>query len=58
MESTSVIGASTTPIPCNHQVFILPFPHLLMLLLSNHTSEAEAVTSNRLRVFLINTPNE
>ena len=46
MESTSVVTASNTPIPSNPQVPILSFPHHSMLLLSNHTSEAEAITSN------------
>ena len=46
MESTSVITASVTPIPSNPQVFILPFPHYSMLLLSNQPSEAKAITSN------------
>ena len=47
MESTSVITASTTPIPSNLQVRILSFPYHSMLLLSNQPSEAKAVTSNR-----------
>ena len=46
VESTSVITASNTPIPSNPQVPILPFPHHSMLLLSNHTSDAKAITSN------------
>ena len=58
MEYTSVITASATPIPSNPQVLILPFPHHSMLLLSNHTSDAKAVTSNWQRVFPINTPND
>ena len=39
------MAASSGPIPSNPQVPILPFPHHSMLLLSTHTSEAEAVTS-------------
>ena len=46
MESTSVVTASATFIPSNPQVRILPFPHPLMLLLSNQPSEAKAITSN------------
>ena len=38
--------ASTTLIPSNPQVQTLSFPHHSMLLLLNHTSDAEAVTSN------------
>ena len=45
MVSNSVL-ASNTPIPSNPQVPILPFPHHSMLLLSNHTSDAKAGTSN------------
>ena len=56
MESTSVL-ASITPIPSNPQVRILPFPHHSMLLLSNHTSEAEAVTSNPHPLFLLSLTN-
>ena len=41
-----MITASTTPIPSNPQVRILSFPHHLMLLLWNHTSETKASTSN------------
>ena len=48
--------ASVTPIPSNPQVLILPFPHHSMLLLSNHTSEAKAVTSNPHPLFPL--PNE
>ena len=53
MESTSVITASTSPIPSNPQVPILPFPHHSMLLLSNQPSEAKAVTSNPHLLFLL-----
>ena len=41
-----MLTASATPIPSNPQVPILPFHHHSMLLLSNHTSEAKAITSN------------
>jgi len=57
MESTSVIGAITTPIPSNPQVFILPFPHHSMLLLSNQPSEAEAGTSNPHPLFPLSLTN-
>ena len=53
-----MITASITPMLLSLQVCILPFPHHSMLLLSNQLLEAKAVTSNRLRVFLINTTND
>ena len=57
MESTSVVTASATPIPSNPQVPILPFPHHSMLLLSNHTSEAKAITSNPHPLFPLSLTN-
>ena len=57
MESTSVIGASGTPIPSNPQVRILPFPYHSMLLLSNQPSEAIAITSNPHSLFLLSLTN-
>ena len=56
MESTSVL-ASTTLIPSNPQVPILPFPHHSMLLPLNHTSEAKAITSNFHPLFLLSLTN-
>ena len=41
MESSLVMSASTTPIPSNPQVRILPFPHHSMLLLWRITSVLE-----------------
>ena len=47
MESNLVtMVASTTPIPSNPQVFILPSHHHLMLMLWNQPSEAKAAMSN------------
>ena len=57
MESTSVRTASTTPIPYNPQVRILPFPHPSMLLLSNQPSEAKAITSNPHPLFPLSLTN-
>ena len=57
MESTSVLGASITPIPSNPQVPILPFPHHSMLLLSNQPSEVKASTSNPHLLFLLSLTN-
>ena len=57
MESTSIIYASTTPIHSNPQVRILSFPHHSMLLLSNHTSETIASTSNPHPLFLLSLTN-
>ena len=57
MESTSVITASTTPIPSNPQVPILPFPHHSMLLLSNQPSDANASTSNPHPLFPLSLTN-
>ena len=57
MESNSVVGASTGPILSNPQVHILSFPHHSMLLLSNHISEAKAVTSNPHPLFLLSLTN-
>ena len=55
MESSLL--ASTTPIPSNPQVRILPFPHHSMLLLSNQPSEAKAITSNPHPLFLLSLTN-
>ena len=57
MESNSINTASITPIPSTPQVRILPFPHHSMLLLSNHTSDAKAVTSNPHLLFLLSLTN-
>jgi len=57
MVSNSVIGASTTHIPSNPQVRILPFPHHSMLLLSNQPLEAKANTSNPHPLFLLSLTN-
>ena len=57
MESTSVVTAYGASIPSNPQVRILSFPHHSMLLLSNHTSEAEAITSNPHSLFLLSLTN-
>ena len=55
MESNHL--ASTSPISSNPQVRILPFPYHSMLLLSTHTSEAEASTSNPHSLFLLSLTN-
>ena len=57
MESTSVITASTSPIPSNPQVPILSFPHHSMLLLLNQPSEAYVITSNPHPLFLLSLTN-
>ena len=49
--------ASSPPIPSNPQVRILPFPHHSMRLLSNHTSEAKASTSNPHLLFPLSLTN-
>ena len=57
MESTSVLGASITPIQSNPQVRILPFLHHSMRLLSNQLSETKAITSNPHPLFLLSLTN-
>ena len=52
-----MVGASGTPIPSNPQVPILPFPHHSMLLLSTHTSDAIANTSNPHPLFPLSLTN-
>ena len=49
--------ASVTPIPSNPQVHTLPFPHHSMLLLSNHTSDVKAGTSNPHPLFPLSLTN-
>ena len=49
--------ASSSPIPSNPQVRILPFLHHSMLLLSNQPSEAKAVTSNPHPLFPLSLTN-
>ena len=57
MESTSVLGASITPIQSNPQVRILPFLHHSMRLLSNQLSETKAITSNPHPLFPLSLTN-
>ena len=57
MESTSVMAASTTPIPFIPQVLILSFPHHSMLLLSNQPSEARVIISNPNLLFPLSLTN-